>query len=75
MTETDAILEIIADAQMRRQPSNSSAKRVLAALKALNVNPAGVIRVLHRLEYTDDAGTPYGNEPFPALVDLSRVRA
>lgn len=72
MTEADAIIELLRDVNNPRL-TNASAKRVLRACKTLNVNPAGVVRVLGWLEYVRTDGTAFQPDRMPCLRGLPSI--
>jgi hypothetical protein len=60
----DALWEIIRDAR-RVFNTNTSAKRILKAAKALGLDAKETVTLFYYLDYCDSGGAPYGKNVKP----------
>lgn len=61
MTKVQAAVELMVQARSTRKHTTTSARRVIAACKALGFDKEQQLAMLWELEYCDRDGVPYGN--------------
>lgn len=65
LTTLDAVCCLMAEARTKTRRSNTAAKRIVRACRALDFDAAKTVTVLARLDYCYENGQPFGT-----LVDV-----